>query len=58
MAEYAIGDAVRLRSNGQTAKITGKGSLPLARPDNTTWTILPDSGGPSVTVLPEEIEPL
>lgn len=56
--EYKIGDAVRVIKDGQRAKIIGRGSLALPRPDNTAWTILPDSGGPSCTVLPEEIEPL
>jgi hypothetical protein len=58
MAEFKFGDRVRVVQTGQTAKIIGKGSAALPRPDNTTWTILPDSGPPSVTVLPEEIEPL
>ena len=58
MSEFNIGDAVRVVRTGQTAKIIGKGSAALPRTDKTTWTILPDSGPPSVTVLPEEIAPL
>jgi hypothetical protein len=58
MSDFNIGDPVRVIRTGQTAKIIGKGSAALPRPDNTTWTILPDSGPPSVTVLPEEIKPL
>jgi hypothetical protein len=55
---FNIGDTVRVIRTGQTAKIIGKGSLALPRVDNTTWTIAVDGGGPSVTVLPEEIEPI
>jgi hypothetical protein len=55
--EYKIGDPVRVIKTGQTAKIIGKGSRALPRTDNTAWTVLPDSGPPSCTVLPEEIEP-
>jgi hypothetical protein len=58
MAEYKVGDTVRVIETGQTAKIIAKGSLALPRADNTTWTVLPESGGPSVTVLPEQIKPL
>jgi hypothetical protein len=54
---FKVGDAVRVKGNGQTATIVGKGSLPLPREDNTVWNISLDSGG-SVNVLPEEIEPL
>jgi hypothetical protein len=53
---FNIGDAVRMIRTGQTAKIVGKGSLALPRADNTAWRIAFDGGGPSVTVLPEEIE--
>jgi hypothetical protein len=52
-----VGNPVRVIKTGQTARIIGKGSLALPRVDNTTWTIAFDNGG-SVTVLPEEIEPL
>jgi hypothetical protein len=58
MPNFNVGDAVRIRKTGSTAKIIGKGSLALPRADNTTWLIQPEGGGPSVTVLPEEIEPL
>jgi hypothetical protein len=54
---FAVGDTVRVIRTGQTAKIIGKGSLALPRSDNTAWTIALD-GGSSVTVLPEEIEPV
>lgn len=55
---FKIGDTVRLKKTGETVKIIGKGSLPLPRQDNTTWNVQPVSGGASVNVLPEEIEPL
>jgi hypothetical protein len=55
---FNIGDAVRMIKTGEAARIIGKGSLALPRADNTIWTIAFDRGGPSVTVLPEEIEPL
>ena len=58
MAEYKVGDTVRVIETRQTAKIIAKGSLALPRADDTTWTVLPESGGPSVTVLPEQIKPL
>jgi hypothetical protein len=53
---FNIGDDVRVIRTGETAKIIGRASLALPRADNTAWTIAFDSGGPSVTVLPEEIE--
>jgi hypothetical protein len=53
---FNIGDSVRVIRTGETAKIVEKGSLALPRDDKTAWTIALDNGGPSVTVLPEEIE--
>ena len=51
-----IGDTIRVRGTGKRAKIIGIGSIPLARPDNTVFTIQPEEGGPWLNVLPEEIE--
>ena len=55
MKLFKVGDAVRVIATGQTAKIVGKGSIPMDRPDTTVWLISLDIGG-SVNVLPEEIE--
>jgi hypothetical protein len=54
---FKVGDTVRVKATGQTAKIIGQGSMPLPRPDTTVWNIALAGGG-SVNVLPEEIEPL
>lgn len=51
-----VGDTVRVRATGKKAKIIGIGSMALPRPDNTVFNIQPEEGGPSVNVLPEEIE--
>jgi hypothetical protein len=58
MDAFKVGDTVRLRKTGEIVKIIGKGSLAIPRPDNTIWNVQPVKGGPSVNVLPEEIQPL
>lgn len=58
MSTFQVGDRVRIRKTRETGKIVDVGSLPLGRQDNTTYRVLPDSGPPSVTMLPEEVEPV
>ena len=53
---FKIGDTVRLIRSGQKAVIIDKGSLPLARKHITTFVLKFEDGGPSVTVMPEDIE--
>jgi len=54
---FNVGDVVRVKKTEQKAKIHSQGSLPLGRPDNTTYVVMFQDGFTSVTVLPEEIEP-
>jgi len=58
MPKFQEGDRVRVRKTGETGKIIGVGSLPLPRQDNAAYNVLPDSGPPSVNLLPEELEPM
>jgi hypothetical protein len=51
-----VGDTFKLRKTGKRAKIIGIGSMALPRTDNTVYNVQPEEGGPSVNVLPEEIE--